>query len=103
MRVWLEAEVEPQATGAGMPTGTVTFEQMKKTKVKVLGTETLSGGEATLRLTARRMLRKAITIVYDGDTDYLSTQLASPKLTRKSLKSLARPMSVFFPGNSERP
>ena len=96
--VGLEAVVTPVAPAKGTLTGTVTFETMKKKKVKVLGTETLSGGKATLTLKANAVLKKVITIVYSGDADALTSTVTHPALTQKSLKSLARPMIAFLHG-----
>ena len=82
MSVRLTAEIEPSAPGGGVPTGEVTFELVTKTKKKVkvtrLGTAAVSGGEATLTLTASKVLNKAITIVYSGDADYRATTLTAP-------------------------
>ena len=92
----LKAEVQPTAPGAGVPTGTVTFEiQMKKKKKvteKVLGTATLSGGSATLSVKPKSVLKKSITIVYAGDANFTSSTITPPSLTQSALKSLARPM-----------
>ncbi|MFI5454074.1 MAG: choice-of-anchor Q domain-containing protein [Isosphaerales bacterium] len=89
--VGLTAEITPLAPGGGTPTGTVKFMLKKKT----LGTATLGGGEATLTLKANSVLNKAITIVYSGDPNFRSST-ATPKLTQKSLKSLARPMVALL-------
>ena len=66
----LEASIEPLAPGGGVPTGTVTFELKQKKKVKVLGTVALVGGEATLAVKPKVVLKKSITIVYGGDADF---------------------------------
>ena len=92
----LKAEVEPTAPGAGVPTGTLTFEiamkKKKKVTEKVLGTATLSGGSATLSVKPSSVLKKPITIVYAGDADFTSSTITPPSLTQSALKSLARPM-----------
>jgi hypothetical protein len=92
----LEAEVQPIALGAGVPTGTVTFEirteSGKKVTEKVLGTATVSGGSATLVVKPNRVLKKTIIILYGGDADFTSSTAMSPVLTQRALKSLARPM-----------
>jgi hypothetical protein len=86
------------APGGGVPTGMVTFEflvkRRKKLKVRILGTTALSGAEATLTVKPKAVLNKPITIIYGGDPDYRASTLTSPKLTRKALKSLARPMAA---------
>jgi hypothetical protein len=70
----LKAEVQPIAPGAGVPTGTVTFEVQKKTRKKVteqvLGTVPLSGGSATLTVKPKSVLKQSVTILYGGDGDF---------------------------------
>jgi hypothetical protein len=77
----LKAEVQPIAPGAGVPTGTVTFEIQgkvrKKVTERVLATLSLSGGSATLSVKPRSVLRKPITIVYGGDADFTFQHVAS--------------------------
>ena len=94
--VTLTAEIEPVSPGGGVPTGEVLFESQKKvkkkTKVTTLGTAPVIHGDATLTLKANRVLKKAITIVYNGDTDFLGNTVTPPALTQAELKSLARPM-----------
>ncbi len=96
MSVGLKAEIEPAAPGSGVPTGSVVFELVKKTKKKskvtTLGTAALSGGDATLTLKPNKVLNKPITIVYSGDADFQSSTVTPPKLTQAELKSMARPM-----------
>jgi hypothetical protein len=85
----LTAEIEPSGPGGGVPTGTVAFElvtkKRKKIITKVLGTAGLSGGDALLTVRAKRVLGKAITIVYNGGGDFLGSTVAYPKLTSKGL------------------
>ncbi len=92
----LKAEVQPTAPGAGVPTGTLTFEIQKKVRKKVtekvLGTMSLSGGSATLSVKPKSVLKKSITIVYGGDADFTSGTAPTSVLTLASLKRLARPM-----------
>jgi hypothetical protein len=82
-----------RSPGGGPPTGMVTFELTKKArrklKVKTIGTISVNGGPATLTLKRKKVLRKAITIVYSGNEDFLASQLIPPKLPKKQLKSLA--------------
>jgi hypothetical protein len=67
----LDATVGPLAPGAGVPTGTVTYELMqKKNKVKILGTAPLSSGSASLTVKPKSVLKMPVTIVYGGDTDF---------------------------------
>jgi hypothetical protein len=81
----LTADIAPSAPGGGAPTGTVAFElvtkKRKKTITKVLGTVRLSGGEALFTVPAKRVLGQAITIVYNGDGDFLGSTVVYPKLT----------------------
>ncbi len=94
--VGLKAEIEPVSPGGGVPTGTVTFEILKKVKKKVktttLGKLPVNGGQATLTLKLNKVLKKAITIVYSGDGNFDSSTATPSPLTQQSLKSLARPM-----------
>jgi hypothetical protein len=94
--VTLTAEIEPISPGGGVPTGEVLFESQKKvkkkTKVTTLGTAPVIRGDATLTLKANQVLKKAITIVYNGDADFLGNTVTPPALTQAKLKSLARPM-----------
>ncbi len=89
--VGLTAEVEPEAPGWGVPTGTVTFEfvkkQRKKVKVTTLGTATLSGGAATLTFKPSQVLKQPLTIVYSGDPDFLASMVSPPKLTKSGIAS----------------
>ncbi len=92
----LRAEVQALAPGAGVPTGTLTFEVQGKVKHKVktivLGTAALDGaGEATITAKANQVLKKSITILYNGDADFGPTSLTPPVLTPAALKNLARP------------
>src|SRR5262249_22760687 len=87
----LTAAIVPLAPGGGSPTGTIRFLVKKKT----LGTASLYGGQATLKVKPASVLNKTITIVYSGDPNFVSST-ATPKLTQKSLKSLARPMNALL-------
>jgi hypothetical protein len=89
----LTAEIEPVSPGAGVPTGMVTFElvttkkQKHKTKIKtkVLGSAVVGGGEATLNLKPKVVLKKVVTVVYSGDPDFTASLLTAPKLSKKGL------------------
>ncbi len=87
--VELTAAIEPVALGGGVPTGTVTFEfvkkQGKKIKVTKLGTAALSGGTATLTFKPTKVLNQPVTIVYSGDPDFLPSTMSSPKLTKSDV------------------
>jgi hypothetical protein len=75
--VELTAAIEPVAPGGGVPTGTVTFEfvkkQGKKFKVTILGTAALSGGAATLAFKPNNVLDKPLKVIFSGDPDFLPT------------------------------
>ncbi len=91
--VSLTAEIEAMAPGGGIPTGgMVTFELFKKRRKKIsaktLGAAVVNAGTATLTLKPNQVLRKTITILYGGDTDYTASVVTPPKLTTKALKHL---------------
>ena len=96
--IGLKAEIEPVAPGGGIPTGVVRFaflvKHRKKTKTNLLGTAALNHGQAMLTLKPKQVLNKTITVIYDGDPDYLATSLAPFKLTQSKLKHLARPAAA---------
>ena len=85
----LTAEIKPTYPGGGVPTGMVTFELLtknkRKTKTKTLGTVAASGGNATLTVKSNLVLSKVITIIYSGDTDFITSTLTAPKLSKKGL------------------
>jgi hypothetical protein len=89
----LTAEIVPLAPGGGGPTGMVAFELLtrkgKKIKIHTFGEMSVKGGQATLTVKASRVLDQSITIVYGGDTDFLTSTATSPKLTQKGLNKLA--------------
>ena len=92
--VGLTAEIEPVSPGGGIPNGgVVTFEYLKKhrkkVKVKTVGTAAVINGDATLTVKPNKVLKKPLTIVYSGDTDYVASTVTPPKLTKKALKNLA--------------
>jgi sugar lactone lactonase YvrE len=97
--VGLTAEFESLPAGASVPSGMVTFELLtkkgKKTQTGVLGTVALSNGEATLTVALDRVQNKEVTIVYHGDMDYMKSTVTSPKVTKKGLRSLARPLVMM--------
>ncbi len=77
----LEAKIEPVSPGAGVPTGTVTFELLpKNNKPKVLGMASLSGGMATLSVKPASVLNELIKIIYSGDADF-ETSTSTGKIT----------------------
>ncbi len=98
--VGLKAEIEPAYPGSGVPTGAVIFELVKKTKKTtkktVLGTVPASGGAATLTVKLSKVLKKPITIIYSGDTDFESNTVTAAPLKKSTVKSLARPMMVLL-------
>ena len=66
----------------------------KKTRTNLLGTAALNHGQAMLTLKPTQVLKKSITVIYDGDPDYLATSLAPFKLTQSTLRPLARPAAA---------
>jgi hypothetical protein len=92
--IGLKAEIDPVAPGGGIPTGVVSFaflvKHRKKTKTNVLGRAALNHGQAILTLKPKQVLQKTITVIYDGDPDYLSTSLAPFKLTQSALKHVVQ-------------
>ncbi len=84
----VEAEIVSKFPGGAAPTGTVTF----RFKNKTLGTAMLVDGAATLMLKPSMLLGKAITVLYDGDADYMSSMVVPPVLTQRLLNRLDRPM-----------
>ena len=85
----LTAEIEPVSPGGGVPAGTVIFElvtkKKKKTVTKTLGVASVDGGAGTLTLKPKKVLGKAITIVYRGDANFQASTLTVPKLSKKGL------------------
>src|SRR5207244_1120199 len=67
--VTFTATVTATTSGAGTPTGTVTF----KDGTTALGTSTLSGGSATFSTAALAAGTHTITAVYSGDTNFAAS------------------------------
>jgi hypothetical protein len=89
----LMAEIEPVAPGAGVPTGTVTFETQKP-RNKIVGIAVLSGGSAPLSIKPTRVQNQIVAISYSGDADFLPSMVITPRLTPVMLKNLTRPMKL---------
>ncbi len=85
VKLGLSAQVQGLPPGDGTPSGTLTFYFKKK----VLGRAVLSGGQATLPIKLNKVLNKAITVVYSGDGDFQATTTTSPRMTKRSLASVA--------------
>ncbi len=95
--ITLTATVVSTAPGAGTPTGDVTFMDGSTT----LGTGTLDGsGQATLSTSALSVGSHSITVVYGGDTNFVTstssalTQTVNQAATSSSVSASANP-SVF--------
>src|SRR5262249_20830657 len=73
----LKANLTGRAAGSGKPTGTVSFYD----GLTFLGTATLSNGVASLKTTALAVGGNSITVVYDGDGNFLGTTSAALALT----------------------
>lgn len=91
--VVLDAQIELATSGPAMPTGTVTFELMMKSRGKVkesvLGTAAVTDDMAMLTIKTRMVLNKSITVVYSGDMNYMSSTVMTPKVTHHSLERLS--------------
>jgi hypothetical protein len=74
--ITLTVSVMANAPGSGTPTGSVTFLDGTTT----LGTGTLSGGKTSLKTTAVLVGAQAITTVYGGDSNFVTS--ASAALTQ---------------------
>lgn len=99
--VTLMAQIKP-LSGSGMPTGSVTFDMVMPAKTEmgkmtmgtmkpgttVLGTVTLSGGEAMLTVKPKMVLKMPLTIIYSGDTQFMSSTANPPMLTKAGLKGI---------------
>jgi hypothetical protein len=106
--VSLTAEVQPLAPGGGTPTGRLTF----RVKKKLIGTVTLSGGQATLTAKAASVLKKPLTIEYAGDGNFTTSTVNLRPLTPAVVPPLARTASgsptraraaAGFPRTAPRP
>jgi hypothetical protein len=81
------------APGNGTPTGSVTFMDGSTS----LGTGTLSGGTATFSISTLAAAAHSITVVYGGDTNFLTstsgilTQTVKQAATTSSVSSSANP------------
>jgi hypothetical protein len=75
--VTITATVRSTQTGALTPTGSVTF----KDGSVILGTVTLVGGSATLKLSALRVGSHALTAVYNGDVRSAASTSVARALT----------------------
>ena len=76
----LNARITPEAPGSGVPTGTVIFELLqksKKAKPKVLGTVGLSGGTATLLVKPATVKNKTLEVIYSGDANFQASSVTT--------------------------
>ena len=91
--VTFTATVKAVAPENGTPTGTVSFLDGSTT----LGTGTLSGGTATFSISTLAAAAHSITVVYGGDTNFLTstssilTQTVKQAATTSSVSSSANP------------
>ncbi|PJD95947.1 MAG: hypothetical protein CK425_07315 [Parachlamydia sp.] len=83
------------ATGAGMPTGTVTF----KDGTTTLGTSTLSAATATLSLFNLSVNTHSITAVYNGNTNFSGSTSAILSQVVGKATPLASVSSSLSPSN----
>lgn len=87
----LTATVTP-SSGTGTPTGTVTFSE----GTTVLGTESMTNGQATFSAVALSVGTHSITAAYSGDSNFTAstgsfTETVNPASTTTSLISSANP------------
>ena len=91
--VTFTATVKAVAPGSGTPTGTVSFLDGSTS----LGTGTLSGGTATFSISTLAVAAHSITVVYGGDTNFLTstsgilTQTVKQAATTSSVSSSVNP------------
>jgi hypothetical protein len=91
--VTFTATVKAVAPGSGTPTGTVSFLDGSTT----LGTGTLSGGTATFSISTLAVAAHSITVVYGGDTNFLTspsgilTQTVKQAATTSAVSSSVNP------------
>ena len=94
--VTFTATVKAASPGSGTPTGSVTFMD----GLTALGSATLSGGKASFKTSSLAAGSQAITAVYGGDGNFITsksaalTQKVQRDATTRNLKSSANP-SVF--------
>ena len=94
--VTFTATVSAASPGSGTPTGSVTFMD----GLTALGSATLSGGKASFKTSSLAAGSQAITAVYGGDGNFITsksaalTQKVQRDATTRNLKSSANP-SVF--------
>ncbi len=82
----LESEVLAVSPGVGVPTGVVTYLR----KGRVLATEALVNGTASLTLKPTRALKKATYVAYSGEADFDASTSVNVVPTTKSLRASAR-------------
>ncbi len=73
----LTADITPPSTGAATPTGSVTF----SVAGNAVGTATVSGGTATLTITAPAVGTYALSAAYSGDGNYNSAATSGVNIT----------------------
>ena len=71
--VTFSATVSANSPGSGTPTGTVTFYDGTTS----IGTGTLSGGKATIKMSTLPAGSDSITVVYDGDMNFVTSTSAA--------------------------
>jgi hypothetical protein len=91
-KVEFVSQVLVVSPGGGVPTGGVTYFR----KGLPVQTVRLSGGRAELTLKAKQAVRKSFTVRYVGDGNFGASTSSTVVLTKKSLKTLARPLIGFL-------
>jgi hypothetical protein len=76
--VGLTAKIEPLSPSGGTPSGLVKL----LVKKKLVGSVPLNGGVATLAVKGNKLLKRPITVIYNGDQDFLPVTTTPPVLTQ---------------------
>ena len=90
-KVELDADVLAASPGGGTPTGPVVFFSGSRK----IGSVNLTGGGAVLTLNASRVLNTKVKAQYNGDTNFLASVSPQVNVTKKGLKTMARPFFQF--------
>ena len=101
-KIWLTAQVAPVAPGGGTPAGPVSF---YRANGQQKGTVALGGNSATLVLNRKYALNKTFWARYNGNSSFLSSEMARAQVTNRTMAShaaLARPSLAGRPGGAAR-
>jgi hypothetical protein len=90
--VILTTSVHVTAPGSGAPTGTVTY----FVNGRSIASRTLNNGTASITITARKALKKTVSVTYGGDANFSGSSSPRQVVTTGGLKASARPFTAFF-------